>query len=75
MRIIGHARGGGTPYISDTGCATVMGSVFTRMMGYVSLGCNFMGYTFGYFGILGCDFGRKMLDGVYVWPKMVVHGA
>ena len=50
-----------------------MGSVFTRLMGYVSLGCNFMGYTFGYFGILRCDFGQKMLDGVYIWPKMVVH--
>ena len=52
-----------------------MGSIFTRLMGYVLLECNFMGYTFYYFGILGCGFGQKMLDGVYIWPKMAVNGS
>ena len=43
-----------------------MGSVFAGLMRYFSPGFNLMGYIFGDFGIWGCDFGHKMLDGVHI---------
>ena len=58
------------------GMCDVMGLFSPGWLGYVSLGCNFMGYTFGYFGIWGCDFSKKkcLMGYIGIWPKMAVMG-